>query len=103
MTLLSESQFKATFSEPMSPADLSIQPSVDFWPYADSIPESDFQGHQLQGSVKNSWIDSSKRFQHVLLDTEDKNTFMVVILDLKTNEISGHHLLDLNTEYGIGT
>jgi hypothetical protein len=41
------------------------------------------------------------RFQHVLVDSEDKNVFMVLVLDIAGSSVLGHRLLDLNREYGL--
>jgi hypothetical protein len=35
------------------------------------------------------------------VDSEQRNTFMVLVLDLQRNEVVGHRLLDLNERYGL--
>lgn len=39
--------------------------------------------------------------QHVLVNSEDKNVFMVLVLDLASRSVLGHRLLNLNQEYGL--
>jgi len=41
------------------------------------------------------------RFDHVLVNSEDRNVFMVVVLDREAGKVHGHRLLDLNREYGL--
>ncbi|MFI7558275.1 hypothetical protein [Micromonospora echinaurantiaca] len=39
--------------------------------------------------------------QHVLVDCETPNVFLVLVLDLHASSVLGHHLLDLNRLYGL--
>jgi len=77
-------------------------PPLDFWDYFESIPQSDFEGHDCSaGAVDYVWEDPTGRFQHVLVNSTDKNIFMVVVLDVPKRVVLGHRLLDLNREYGL--
>lgn len=78
------------------------EPPFDFFRYFDAIPVDDFDGHACQGDVTYVWEDASARFQHVLFNSQDKNVFMAVILDLQAGSVVGHRLLDLNQLYGLG-
>jgi hypothetical protein len=40
-------------------------------------------------------------FQHVLVNSEDKNLFMILVLDIANRKVLGHRLLELNLEYGL--
>lgn len=102
MKLLSEPEFRATFAQPMRRVDLKAGPPFPFWGYFDAIRVDDFEGHDCSaGSVAYAWNDSTDSFQHVLIDTEEKNVFMVIVLDLRNASVVGHRLLDLNHEYGL--
>ena len=77
-------------------------PPLDFWDYFEAIPPEHFEGHDCsEGKVTYAWEDASARYQHVLINSEDKNIFMVIVLDLKDRHILGHRLLDLNRLYGL--
>jgi hypothetical protein len=41
-------------------------------------------------------------YEHVLVNTEDQNVFMVLVLDLDAGVVYGHRILDLRREYGLG-
>jgi hypothetical protein len=101
MKYLTESDFGNTFAAPMKQVAKDAAPPLDFWSYADAIPKEDFSGHKCQNTVSLAWEDAQRRYQHVLLNTEDKNVFMVLVLDLKADRVLGHHLLDLNEKYGM--
>jgi len=44
MKRLSEAEFKATFSEPMTRAPADAEPPFDFWGYFDAIPPRILKG-----------------------------------------------------------
>ena len=41
-------------------------------------------------------------FEHVLVSSDQRNVFMVIVLDLTRRVVYGHHLLNLNELYGVG-
>ena len=44
----------------------------------------------------------SGQWQHVLIEeAEDRNTFLILVLDLTSRQVYGHHLLRLADEYGL--
>jgi hypothetical protein len=102
MKQLSEHDYQATFGEPMKRLAPDAVPPFDFWDYFESIPQSDFAGHDCSaGMVTYTWEHPSGRFQHVLVNSEDQNVFMVLVLDISRRKVLGHRLLDLNREYGL--
>ena len=102
MALLSETEFRQTFAAPMTRVAQSEAPLFDFWPYFDEIPSEDFSGHDCsQGKVTYVYRHPSGRFEHVLVDSENRDIFMVLVLDLQNKSVLGHHLLDLPQLYGL--
>src|SRR2546422_2595785 len=80
MKQLSESEYHATFGQPMKRLASDVAPPFDFWDYFESIPLSHFEGHDCSaGSVTYVWENPAGQFQHVLVDSVDKNTFMVLV------------------------
>ena len=72
------------------------------WPYVAAIPPAELQGHALvDGCVEHVYRNASNTFDHVLIVTKARNIFLVVVVDLVRDAILGHHLLDLNREYGV--
>src|SRR5688572_24890648 len=102
MKQLSEAEYLATMAEPMKRLGSDAGAPFEFWDYFDAIPQSDFEGHDCSaGSVTYVWEHPTGGFQHVLVDSEDKNVFMVLVLDIPSGRVLGHRLLDLNSEYGL--
>ncbi len=105
--LLSEAEFKTALGEQMinitgkedtaSPAGV-----LDVIPYVDAVPQSDLNPHTLHDHfVEYVYRSSDNRFDHVLFMTKTKNVYLVVVVDLKKDQIKGHHILDLNKLYAI--
>ena len=99
--LLSQSQFDETFAAPMRLLPKDADPPFDFWSYFDTISAIDFSGHQFSGSVTYVYEHPSGAFQHVLVNSEEKNTFLAIVLDVRAKKVVGHRLLDLNAMYGL--
>lgn len=102
MKKLSEAEYLATLAEPMKRLSSDSAAPFDVWDYFDAIPQSDFEHHDCSaGSVTYVWEHPTGSFQHVLVDSEDKNVFMVLVLDIASHTVLGHRLVDLNREYGL--
>lgn len=100
--ILSQAELGATFTNPMHRVPVDAEPPFDFWDYFDCIPESHFEGHDCKdGAVDYAYNSVCGRYSHVLVNSSTKNVFMVLVLDLQTDRVHGHRILDLNAEYGI--
>ena len=102
MGRISEPEYRATFGVRMLRAGRDEPPPFDFWPYFDAIPVGDFQGFDCTAR-RVEWVyrDSAGRFEHVLVDSNDRNVFMVLVLDRQASAVVGHRLLNLRDEYGL--
>ena len=77
-------------------------PPFDFWPYFDSLPRSEWQGHDFsEGRVSDAYVMPSGRWEHVLVACQDTNVKLVLVLDRDRGEVEGHYLLDLAQVYGL--
>jgi hypothetical protein len=102
MKKLSKTEFLATTALPMKQLPADGEAPFPFWNYFDAIPYADFEGHDCsEGEVVYVWEHPHGFYQHVLVNSEDKNVFMVIVLDLRSRRVLGHRLLDLNQEYGL--
>jgi hypothetical protein len=101
MRLLSRDEFRETFAAPMQRRSPDAEPPIDFWTYFNAIPSEAFSGRRCEGNVTYVYRDAASRFEHILVDTDDRNVFMAIVVDLHARSVFGHHLLDLNVEYGL--
>ncbi|WP_432827908.1 hypothetical protein [Dactylosporangium sp. CA-092794] len=76
------------------------EPPFDFWSYVDEIPEADLGGHDFSaGNVTYAWHMPHGNLQHVLVNCEEPNVFLVLVLDLAAGSVLGHYLLDIYGQY----
>lgn len=103
MPRLSREEFLATFGESRDRVGADHEPPIDFWPYFDAIPALDFEGRNCsEGHVENVWRTQPIPYEHVLVNSDEPNVFMVIVIDVTTKRVLGHRLLDLRREYGLG-
>ena len=100
--LLPYDDFKATFSSPMRDVLNDATDVIDIWPYVSAVPESDLCGHTIYDQfVEHVYRTPDDKYDHVMVMTRTKNVYLVVVVNLLEDSILGHHLLDLNKEYGL--
>jgi len=97
---LSAEAFNDTFQAPMQDVTTTAEQILDIWPYVDAIPQADTEGFEL-ADVAYVYLNPNGRYEHVLIATEDKNVFFVIVIDVKQVKIHGYHLLNLVELYGL--
>lgn len=80
---------------------LDAEPPVDFWHYLGEISATDLAGHEFSGNVTYVYEHPSGEFQHVLVNSEGKNVFLAIVLNVPARQVVGHHILNLNALYGL--
>lgn len=99
---LSEDEFKATMTPKMHNVTENPTAVLDIWPYVQSVPATDLEGHSIYDTfVEVVFRSDDDNFEHVLVMTKSKNVYLAVIVDLAHDTIYGHRLLNLNREYGV--
>jgi hypothetical protein len=102
MRRLTEEEFKATYAPGAERVGLDEEPPFDFWEYFEAIPPEDFGEHDFsEGQASYAWNMRGTAYQHVLVECETPNVFLVLVLDVPARSVAGHHLLDLNRLYGL--
>lgn len=102
--LLDVAEFEATLSEPMRDVAATATNVIDIWPYVAAIPVNELFGAKVvNGYVEHVYRNGNDTFDHVVVVTQTQNVFVVVVVDLTRDRILGHHLLDLNQQYGLST
>lgn len=103
LTELNDNEYKRTITAPMIDITDTAEPAVDIWPYVQLLTK---EGVVLDYVYENRLVEivygsNENKFHHVLLPTDTENIFIVLIVDLQTQNIKGHFRLNLNNEYGI--
>ena len=101
--MLTESEFQATMNAPM--VDVTAAPGevVNIWPYVRRVAgEVGLPAIVLKKElVEQVYRSGDGVYDHVLLPTEKKNTFVVIVVNRSRASVAGHRILDLNREYGL--
>jgi len=100
---LTKDQFKNTFDKQMVDVTETAAPVVDIWPYVEQLTRDKVVLNYVLDKqlVETVYRNSANTFDHILLPTDNKNIFIVIVIDLKAKQIMGHIKLDLEQEYGL--
>ncbi|RJS94159.1 hypothetical protein [Salinisphaera sp. Q1T1-3] len=103
MGRLSEDEFEATFTPPMTDVTTSVVAMVDVWPYIERVLASEYEAFETDSwDVEYVYINRPESHLHLLINTGMENVYLVVVVDILEKEIYGHDLLNLNQKYGLG-
>ena len=97
---LSSEAFNDTSQAPMQDVTTTAEQILDIWLYIDAIPLADLEGFEL-ADVAYVYLNPNGLYEHVLIATEDKNVFFVIVIDVEQVKIYGYHLLNLVELYGL--
>jgi hypothetical protein len=102
MHLISDDEWPSYLSMPMQRLSQEEKPPFDFWPYVEAIPKKDFNGFDCsEGDVDYVYRHPAGRLVHVLINSNDRAVFMVIVIDKEACSVIGHRLLDLPQLYGV--
>ncbi len=76
---------------------------IDISPYVAAIAKEDLEGHCVLEDlpVEVVYRTAPEEFDLVNVMTDRKNVYLVVVVDVHGGSVLGHHLLNLNKEYGL--
>ena len=97
--LLTDAEFKTTFTAPMRDVSAAPNAVLDIWTYVDGIELDKFGIIQLN-KINYVYRDGREWYDHVAIGTSKFNTLLVIVVDRRSISIFGHFILDLNLEYG---
>ena len=100
---LSEDQYICTMRSKMNNVTESAEPLVNIWNYAKQLLKNNLISEYgfSQKYVEAVYENNEHTYQHILLFTNQKNTYAVIIVDIIHKTILGHYILDLNEKYGL--
>ena len=100
---IDRSAFLKTMDSGMKDITKETAPVIDIWKYAkclldeNLISEYGFDNRLIEAVYGNE----KGRYQHILLFTDKRNCYAVIVVDAVNRVLLGHHFLDLNIEYGL--
>jgi hypothetical protein len=98
---LSEKEYKETIGYKMADVTETAEPIVDIWTYVkDLVYENIVSEYVFKNNlVEKVYRNDTSTFDHILLPTNDKNVFIVIVVKIGNATILGHYKLDLTKEY----
>jgi hypothetical protein len=97
---LGPQDFERTFVAPMHSVTAALLPIVDVWTYVQAIPAVEL-GATALGEIEHIYRAADGAFNHVLISTNFANVYLVIAISRDGPAIHGHHVLDLNSKYGL--
>jgi len=99
---LSRQEYLNTFQGPNLAQVPETYDSRFVWPYIEKVSPADYGGFKIcWGYVPFVYRTADGAFDHVYVSTRTQNVFVIVLRDNINDVVYGHHLLDLNVEYGM--
>ena len=101
---LTKEQFIETMDR-MTDITEECEPIVDIWGYAGELNRQNLLSEHM---FENRFVEAVYRnydnsYHHVMLFGQEKNVYIVIVVDVKRHSIMGHYLLDINKEYGLNS
>lgn len=99
---LSESQYIQSMGSKMNDVTESAKPLINIWCYAEQLLKNHIlseYGFKKQ-LIETVYENDEKTYPHILLFTNRKNFYMVIVVDMINQTVYGHYYLDLNEKYG---
>jgi hypothetical protein len=101
-SLLTREKYLETFSGKNIELETQGYHTDHIWDYTETIPIIDYSGYEIAwGQIPFIYQTGDEHYDHIFVSTKTSNAFVLVIVDNQSQEIIGHHLLDLNIEYEI--
>lgn len=88
---LSEEQFLGTMGSKMSEVTESAEPLTDIWNYAQQLLKDNLISQEgfLKRYIEAVYVNNENTYQHILLFTNQKNVYAVIIVDMREKRFSG--------------
>ena len=96
MKLLTETEYKETFSPPMNDVSKSAEEIIDLWAYADVIIENEYSEYDTwEWKVAHIYETGDGHFQHIGIPVPKDDVYLIVIVNKIQRSIVGHYILKL--------
>ena len=100
---ISKDIFLRTMKAGMHNITDSAECVVDIWDYARELYEQrkiSKYGYEKR-LIEAVYGDEKGMFHHILLFTEKKDSYVIIVVDVMKKRIIGHFCMDLGKEYGV--
>ncbi len=101
--LLEREKYNSTLTEKMVEVKKTDSNIFNIWPYVSRLKSAKVLSKKIKDHdlIYKIYRDSSEKFEHILLSTEDKNNFVTIIVNKKRKKTLGYSFLDSNEQYDL--
>ncbi|KAF2336443.1 hypothetical protein [Flavobacterium daemonense] len=101
--LLEKEKYNATMTEKMVEVKNTDSSIFNIWPYVSKLKSAKILSKKIKDHdlIYKIYRDSSEKFEHIILSTEDKNNFVTIIVNKKRKKTLGYSLLDSKERYDL--
>jgi len=99
--LLEREKYNSTMTEKMTEVTKTDSNIFNIWTYVSRLKSAKILSKKIKDHdlIYKIYRDSSEKFEHILLSTEDKNNFVTIIVNKKRRKTIGYSFLDANEKY----
>ncbi|WP_264552851.1 hypothetical protein [Flavobacterium sp. N2038] len=103
--LLEKEKYNSTMTEKMVEVKNTDSNIFNIWPYVSKLKSAKILSTKIKDHdlIYKIYRDSSEKFEHILLSTEDKNNFVTIIVNKKRKKTIGYSILDSNKRYDLSS
>jgi hypothetical protein len=101
--LLEREKYNSTLTEKMVEVKKTDSNIFNIWPYVSRLKSAKILSKKIKDHdlIYKIYRDSSDKFEHILLSTEDKNNFVTIIVNKKRKKTIGYSFLDSDERYDL--
>ena len=98
---INQHDYKSTMMSGMSDVTETAEPVVDVWPYVKVLADEGIVSKYVPENflVEKVYRSNDNNYDHVLLPTSRENYVVVLVINIKTQAIIGHLLLEKTSLY----
>lgn len=98
---LSKEKFESTIKGKMVDATDELKAMFNIWPFVNNLKRVKIITKKIDENqlVYKAYRDINNEYEHILLNTEKENNYIVIVVDLTKKKAKGYYKLDLKNEY----
>ena len=98
---LSKEKFESTIIGKMIDATDEVKTMFNIWPFVNDLKRVKIITKKMDENqlVYKAYRDANNEFEHILLNTEKENNYIVIVVNLTKKKAKGYYKLELKNEY----
>lgn len=101
---ITKEKYESTMINKMIDVTDSEKPMFNIWPYINDLKKVRIIPKKIDESniVHKVYRNTDEHFEHILLNTDKRNKYVVIVANLNKHKVKGYYIVDLpNQEYSL--